>query len=165
VPREFYLDETHFFSLFLNTLPCHPKCLCGSLFNVNKTQMKLPLTGLMRRQSSINQSPYHLLLGPCCTGAPVTLATNAKLSTRPLTALTCLPSVHRPDTNLSIVALFIIVMWDRSSHMALLMLHGLTCLSFLRISFSWIPIVIDVFFDRLLSVSKLPEYQRRIHFR
>ena len=41
--------------------------------------------------------------------------------------------------------------------MALLMLHGLTCLSFLRIPFSWIPIVINVFFDRLLSVSKLPD--------
>ena len=25
VPREFYIDETHFFSLFLNTQPCHKK--------------------------------------------------------------------------------------------------------------------------------------------
>jgi hypothetical protein len=49
--------------------------------------------------------------------------------------------------------------------MDLLMFYGLACLSFLRISFSWIPIVIDVFSYRLQSFSKLPEYQRRIHFR
>ena len=42
MPREFHLDKTHIFSLFLNTLSCHPKCLCNNLFNVNKTQMKLP---------------------------------------------------------------------------------------------------------------------------
>jgi len=35
--------------------------------------------------------------------------------------------------------------------MALVMFYGLAYLSFSRISFSWIPIVIDVFFDRLLS--------------
>jgi hypothetical protein len=45
------------------------------------------------------------------------------------------------------------------------MFYGLACLSFLRILFSWIPIVIDVFSDRLLSFSKLLEYQRRIRFR
>jgi hypothetical protein len=66
---------------------------------------------------------------------------------------------------LSIVALFIIVVWDRSSYIDLLMFYGLTYLSFLRISFSWIPIVIDVFFDWLLSFSKLLKYQHRIHFR
>jgi hypothetical protein len=49
--------------------------------------------------------------------------------------------------------------------MDLIMLYGLTYLSFFRISFSWIPIVIDVFSDRLLSFSKLPEYQCRIRFR
>jgi len=47
---------------------------------------------------------------------------------------------------LSIVVLFIIIMWDRSSYIDLLMFYGLACLSFLRISFLWIPIVIDVFF-------------------
>jgi hypothetical protein len=52
-----------------------------------------------------------------------------------------------------------------SSYIDLLMFYGLACLSFLRISFSWIPIVIDVFSDRLLSFSKLPEYRRRIRFR
>jgi hypothetical protein len=41
--REFNLDETYFFSLFLNTLSYHPKCLCGNLFNANETHMKLPL--------------------------------------------------------------------------------------------------------------------------
>jgi hypothetical protein len=45
------------------------------------------------------------------------------------------------------------------------MFYNLTCLSFLRISFSWIPIVIDVYSDRLLSFSKLPEYRCRIRFR
>ena len=44
VSREFHLDETYFFSLFLNTLSCHQKYLCGNLFNANKTDMKLPLT-------------------------------------------------------------------------------------------------------------------------
>jgi hypothetical protein len=48
--------------------------------------------------------------------------------------------------------------------MNLLMFNVLTCLSFFRISFSWIPIVIDVFSDRLQSFSKLPEYRYRIHF-
>jgi hypothetical protein len=48
--------------------------------------------------------------------------------------------------------------------MDLLMLYDLVCLSFLRIPFSWIPIVIDVFFDRLLSFLKLPEYRCRIRF-
>jgi hypothetical protein len=43
VPREFHLDETHFFSLFLNTLSCHQKYLCGNLFNANETNVKLPL--------------------------------------------------------------------------------------------------------------------------
>jgi hypothetical protein len=66
---------------------------------------------------------------------------------------------------LSIVALFIIVMWDRLSYMDLPMFYGLACLSFLRISFSWIPIIIDVFSDWLLLFSKLLEYQRRICFR
>jgi hypothetical protein len=33
------------------------------------------------------------------------------------------------------------------------------------IPFSWISIVIDIFSDRLLSFSKLPEYRRRIRFR
>jgi hypothetical protein len=51
---------------------------------------------------------------------------------------------------LSIVALFIIVMGDRTSYMDLLIFYGLACLSFLMILFSWIPIVIDVFSDRLL---------------
>jgi hypothetical protein len=32
------------------------------------------------------------------------------------------------------------------------------------ISFSWIPIIIDIFFDRLLSFSKLSEYRCRIRF-
>ena len=41
VSREFYLDKTHFFSLFLNTLPHHQKCICGNLFNANETHMKL----------------------------------------------------------------------------------------------------------------------------
>jgi hypothetical protein len=49
--------------------------------------------------------------------------------------------------------------------MDLLMFYNLACLSFLRISFSWILIVIDIFSDRLLSFSKLPEYRCRIHFR
>jgi len=49
--------------------------------------------------------------------------------------------------------------------MALLMCYSLACLSFSRISFSWIPMIIDVFSDRLLSFSKLPEYRCRIHFR
>jgi hypothetical protein len=56
-------------------------------------------------------------------------------------------------------------MWDRLSYINLLMFYGLTCLSFLRISFLWIPIIIDVFFDWLLSFSKLPEYRRRIRIR
>jgi len=43
VPREFHLDKTHFFSFFLNTMSCYLKCLYGNLFNVNETQMKLPL--------------------------------------------------------------------------------------------------------------------------
>jgi hypothetical protein len=55
-------------------------------------------------------------------------------------------------------------MRDRLSFMALLMFYSLSCLSFFRISPLWIPIIIDVFFDRLLSFSKLPEYQCRIHF-
>jgi hypothetical protein len=46
VLREFRLDETYFFSLFLNILSCHPKYLCGNLFNINKTHVKLPLTSL-----------------------------------------------------------------------------------------------------------------------
>jgi hypothetical protein len=49
--------------------------------------------------------------------------------------------------------------------MALLMFYGLAYLSFSRISFSWIPIVIDIFSDRLTSFSKLPEYRSRICFR
>jgi len=43
VPREFHLDETHFFSLFLNTQSCHRKSQCGNIFNANKTHIKLPL--------------------------------------------------------------------------------------------------------------------------
>jgi hypothetical protein len=42
MPREFHLDKTHFFSLFLNTLSCHQKYLCDNLFNANKVHMKLP---------------------------------------------------------------------------------------------------------------------------
>jgi hypothetical protein len=42
VPREFHLDETHFFSLFLNTLSCHQKYR-DNLFNANKTRVKLLL--------------------------------------------------------------------------------------------------------------------------
>jgi hypothetical protein len=45
------------------------------------------------------------------------------------------------------------------------MFYGLAYLSFFMISFSWIPIVIDVFSDRLLPFSKLPEYQCCIRFR
>jgi hypothetical protein len=37
MPREF------FSSLLLNTLLCYQKCLCGNLFNTNKTHLKLPL--------------------------------------------------------------------------------------------------------------------------
>jgi len=48
--------------------------------------------------------------------------------------------------------------------MALLICYSLTCLSFLRISFSWILIIIDVFSDRLLSFSKSLEYRCHIHF-
>jgi hypothetical protein len=66
----------------------------------------------------------------------------------------------------AIVVLFItIVMWNRSSFIALLMFYSLACLSFFSISFSWIPIIIDIFFDWILSFSKLPEYQCRIRLR
>jgi hypothetical protein len=41
--KEFYPYETHFFSFFLKTLPHHPKRLCDSLLNANKTLMKLAL--------------------------------------------------------------------------------------------------------------------------
>jgi hypothetical protein len=51
------------------------------------------------------------------------------------------------------------------SYMDLIMFYGLAYLSFFMISFSWIPIVIDVFSDRLLPFSKLPEYQCCIRFR
>jgi hypothetical protein len=43
VPREFYPNETHFFSLLLKMLPHHQNRLRGSLLNANKTLMKLPL--------------------------------------------------------------------------------------------------------------------------
>jgi hypothetical protein len=66
---------------------------------------------------------------------------------------------------LSIVDLFIIVMWHRSSYMDHLMFYGLACLSFLRISFSLILIVIIVFSDQLLPFSKLPDYRHCICFR
>jgi hypothetical protein len=49
--------------------------------------------------------------------------------------------------------------------MDFLMFYALACLSFFKISFSWIPTVIDVFPNRLLSFSKLSEYRRRIRFR
>jgi hypothetical protein len=39
VPKEFH----HLFSLFLNILSCHQKCLYGNLFNANETYMKLSL--------------------------------------------------------------------------------------------------------------------------
>ena len=50
--------SSHFFYLFLNTLPCDPKCLCGNLFNANETHVKLPLKpGLIAKitLSSFNQ--------------------------------------------------------------------------------------------------------------
>ena len=53
VPREFHLDETHFFYLFLNTLPCHQNSLCGNLFNANKTHMKLPLRLTLDSKSTL----------------------------------------------------------------------------------------------------------------
>jgi len=65
---------------------------------------------------------------------------------------------------LLIVALFTIVMWDRLNYMVLLMFHGLACLLFFRISFSWIPIIIYVFIDWLLSFSKSPKYRCHICF-
>ena len=40
VSREFHLDESHFFSLFLNAMSCHQKCLCDNLFDANETHMK-----------------------------------------------------------------------------------------------------------------------------
>jgi hypothetical protein len=48
--------------------------------------------------------------------------------------------------------------------MALFMFYSSACLSFFNIV-SWISIIIDIFFDRLLSFSKLLEYRCRIHFR
>jgi hypothetical protein len=42
VPREFYLNETHFFSFFLNTLSYYQKYR-DNLFNTNKTPVKLLL--------------------------------------------------------------------------------------------------------------------------
>jgi len=43
VLREFHLNETHLFSLLLNTLSCHKKYLCNNLFNINETHLKLTL--------------------------------------------------------------------------------------------------------------------------
>jgi hypothetical protein len=43
VPKEFYPYETQFFSLFIKTLSCHQKYICGSLLNTNETLVKLPL--------------------------------------------------------------------------------------------------------------------------
>jgi hypothetical protein len=43
VPREFNSHETQFFYLFIKTLSCHQKCICGRLLNANETPVKLPL--------------------------------------------------------------------------------------------------------------------------
>jgi len=40
VLREFDPHKTHFFSLFLKTLPHHQMCLCDSLLNANETHTK-----------------------------------------------------------------------------------------------------------------------------
>ena len=40
---EFHLDETSFFSFFLNFMPCHHIILHGMLINVHETPMKLSL--------------------------------------------------------------------------------------------------------------------------
>lgn len=43
VPREFYLCETHFFSLLLKTLSHHQNRLYSSLLNTNETLAKTNL--------------------------------------------------------------------------------------------------------------------------
>ena len=43
VPREFHSHDTHFFSIFLNALSYHKKCLCDNLFNADETLMKFLL--------------------------------------------------------------------------------------------------------------------------
>jgi hypothetical protein len=48
--------------------------------------------------------------------------------------------------------------------MTLFMFYSSACLSFFNIV-SWIPIIIDIFSDRLLSFLKLLEYRCRIRFR
>jgi hypothetical protein len=62
VLREFHLDETYFFSLFLNTRPYHSKCLCDNLFNVNETQMKLPSQTVSREFQAVTVGRIMMLM-------------------------------------------------------------------------------------------------------
>ena len=39
-PEQFRGDETRFFSILLNLMPCHQFCLCDILFNADETPIK-----------------------------------------------------------------------------------------------------------------------------
>jgi hypothetical protein len=58
VSREFHPHKIQFFYLFIKTLPCYQKYICGRLLNTNKDLMKL-LLRLALARSDQDQFVFH----------------------------------------------------------------------------------------------------------